>query len=378
MKVQSNQTPPERVTLAHHRQHPEISLRQYVRTKMLATADRVLTRKRIYLDTRYWILLRKVCLGSSADPLHAQILTRLRRLVSDGRVICPINANILAELLKQRDEVTRLATARLIDELSLGTALQSEEERVGTELMHCIQLALRGPVLLEPLERLVWTSPAYVLGFTSLMMKSLPKDELLAWQKSFVDYMWDVSLADQISGMGKIPEQLTVHWNTIADKLNREIAKHDVKVLPFTDLHVNEFKGALEADLPKLKEIFGDLYESETGSSHAAETSSAEGFARDLIDKLAAALRKNKLGRQLPSFVIRSGLHAGVRRSRKKLTGNDLHDFGHATAALAYCDYFATEKFLCHLIVNELRFDQRYDTTVVAEASEFLALLERI
>ena len=80
----------------------------------------------------------------------------------------------------------------------------------------------------------------------------------------------------------------------------------------------------------------------------------------------------------MPSLVIRSGLHAGVRRSRKKLTGNDLHDFGHATAALAYCDYFATEKFLWHLIVNELRFDQRYDTTVVAEASEFLALLERI
>lgn len=50
----------------------------------------------------------------------------------------------------------------------------------------------------------------------------------------------------------------------------------------------------------------------------------------------------------------------------------------HATAALAYCDYFATENFLCHMIVNELGFDQRYDTTVVAEASEFLALLERI
>ena len=378
MKGHSIQIPPEGMTLAYHRRHPEISLQQHVRSKMLATADRVLTRKRIYLDTRFWILLRKVCLGCSEDPLHAQILTRLRRLVSNGRVICPINANVLVELLKQRDEVTRLATAKLIDELSLGTALQSEEERVGTELMHCIQLALRGPALLEPLERLVWTSPAYVLGFASLMMKSLPKDELLAWQKSFVDYLWDVSLADQISGIGKIPEQLKGHWNTIADKLNREIAKHDVKVLPFTDLHVNEFKGALEVDLPKLKKIFGHLYERETGTPHAEETSSAEGFARDLIDKLAAALRKDKLGKQLPSLVIRSGLHAGVRRNRKKLTGNDLHDFGHANAALAYCDYFATEKFLRHLVVNELKLHQRYDTTVVAEGSEFLALLERI
>ena len=115
---------PDRITLDYHWRHPEISLERHFRSKFLTTADRVLARKTIYLDTRFWVLLREVCLGRSTDPQHGQILTQLRRLIAAGKVICLINADILAELLKQRDEMTRLATAKLIDELSLGTALQ--------------------------------------------------------------------------------------------------------------------------------------------------------------------------------------------------------------------------------------------------------------
>src|ERR1051325_11371440 len=153
MKNEPIDIPPDRITINYHLAHPEISLEGYVRSKMLATADRVLARKKVYLDTRFWILMRDVFLGRSKDRLHKQISEKLCQLVTAGRVICPINADTLAELLKQRDATTRLATAKLIDELSLGAALQSAEERVRTELMHCVQLSLRGQVALEPLER---------------------------------------------------------------------------------------------------------------------------------------------------------------------------------------------------------------------------------
>ena len=139
MKDQRSSIPPEIITLEYHLPHPEISIERHFRTKALATADRILARKVIYLDTRFWILLRDVCLERSIAPLHQEMFDQLRFLVNDGKVICPINADTLTELLKQRDETTRLATAKLIDELSLGAALQSQEERVGTELMHCVQ-----------------------------------------------------------------------------------------------------------------------------------------------------------------------------------------------------------------------------------------------
>ena len=369
--------PPERITLAYHQQHPEVSLERYVRSKVLATADRFLVRKSVYLDTRFWILLRDACLGRRKDSIHQQMLDRLRLLVDSGKVICPINANTLAELLKQSDQTTRLATAKLIDELSLGVALQSEAERTGTELMHCVHLSLRGPASLEPLERLVWTAPAYVLGHTFPMLKLLPEDKLLAYQKAFTDYFWDFPLADQLSYLKEIPADLHGRWDVLADNLNREIKEHDQKVLPFGELHLHEFRGGLELYLSTLEKIFSHVYEKGVGVPPSEDTRRKS--AQKLMNGLVEALRTGTIGRQLPSLIIRAGLHAGVRRNRgRQFTGNDLHDFGHATAALAYCDYFATERSLHHLVVNELKFDRRYETSVVAEPRDLLGLLEQI
>ena len=371
---------PDRITLDHHRQHPEISLEQYVRSKGLAIADRILARKVIYLDTRYWVLLREVSLGRSSHTILHKILSRLRYLVGAGKVICPINADILAELLKQSDATTRLATAKLIDELSLGTALQSEQERVDTELMHCVQLSLSGSAGLERLERLVWTSASYVFGYLFPTNDSISDEEMLAHQKAFTDYLWEFPLADVISLLPPLPQELTGRWDTIANKLNREIKKHDLEARTFAQLHLDEFKGALEGYLPTLVNIFGHFYEKRRGVAPPEEGRvHFEGAGRELIGKLGEALRTGKLGKQIPSLVIKAGLHAGFRRNRgRQFTGNDLHDFGHATAALAYCDYFATEKPLLHLVVNELKFDERYDVIVAAEPSEFLGLIEQL
>lgn len=380
MTDQPTSISPEKLTFDYHRQHPEISLERYVRSKMIATADRVLDRKVIYLDTRYWILLRDVVLGRPSDSILPNTLSRLRYLVGAGKVICPINADILAELLKQVDETTRLATAKLIDELSLGAALQSEEERVGTELNHWVQLTQSGPADLEPLERLVWGSPSYVLGHTFPTIDSFSDEENLACQKAFTDYLWDLPFADVISFLPPLPEELNGRWNAIADKLNREIKQHDITARSLRQLHVGEFIGVLYLYLPTLVNIFSRQYEKQMGVAPTEEERvQLEGVGRGLIGFLGDALRTNKLGRQVPSLVIKAGLHAAVRRNRgRQLTGNDLHDFGHAAAALAYCDYFATDRRLRHLVVNDLKFDERYEVIVVSEPSEFLGLIEQI
>jgi hypothetical protein len=64
------------------------------------------------------------------------------------------------------------------------------------------------------------------------------------------------------------------------------------------------------------------------------------------------------------------------RNRGRQFTGNDLHDFGHATAARGYCHYFATDRSLCHLVVN--KFDQRCETVVVAAPRDLLGLLDQI
>jgi hypothetical protein len=366
--------------LEYHRRHPDVSLQSHYRAKVLATADRVLSRKLIYLDTRYWITLRDVQLGRPRTSVDEELLTTLTNLVKADKIICPINANLFAELLKQSDEKTRVATAQLIDELSLGVALQPEEERIGTEIHHCALLSQRDGSVLEPLSPLVWTSVSYVLGFTNPEMDALGPVEKLACDKAFMDYFWDLPFSDQISTLGPAPEHLNTQWDLIAEKINTETKKHGKNPSSFKELHLHEFVGYLEGYLPTMTRIVQDMAAQAAGiAPSAVETAASEEGGKILLRILSEAFRQDKLGRQLPTVVIKSALYAAVRWNMKRqFTGNDLHDFGHASAALPYFDYFATDKGLKHLITNELKYDQKYDTVVMSEPGDFLSRMKEV
>src|SRR5438067_6345781 len=53
---------------------PYTTLFRSVRAKVLETADRALARKRIYLDTRYWVALRDVQLQRARSEEHTSEL----------------------------------------------------------------------------------------------------------------------------------------------------------------------------------------------------------------------------------------------------------------------------------------------------------------
>jgi hypothetical protein len=380
--LQSAANTPELIknALECHRRHPDVSLQSHFRAKVLATADRLLPRKLIYLDTRYWITLRDVQLGRPRTSVDGELLTTLTNLVKAGKVICPINANLFAELLKQRDDKTRVATAQLIDELSLGVALQPEEERIGTEIHHCALLNQRDADALEPLNRLVWTSVSYVLGFTNPEMDALTPAEKLACDKAFMDYFWGLPFADQISTLGPAPEYLNTRWDLIAERINTETKKHGKNPGSFKELHLHEFVGYLEGYLPTMTRIVQDMATQAAGiAPSSVETAASEEGGKTLLRILSETFRQDKLGKQLPTVVIKSALYAAVRWNMKRqFTGNDLHDFGHASAALPYFDYFATDKGLKHLITNELKYDQKYDVVVMSEPRDFLSRMKEI
>lgn len=374
MNTQQDSIAAATISLDYHRQHPEISLERYVRSSVLETGDRVLARKRIYLDTRYWVALRDVRLQRPRAVVDEELLEALTELVTGEKAICPINANILAELLKQRDEKTRLATARLIDDLSLGTAIQPEDERIGTEIMHCLQRSLGGAEALEPLERLVWTSVSYLLGYVFPTVEIISAPETLALQKAFTDQFWNISFVEQISMLPAAPKDFDDSWDRIAEKINRETQKYGGTPKSFKQVHLDEFVGFLDGFIPTMREIIRDVTAQNFGRSTVEGVQEAsEEDARILMRILREAFRQNKLSTQLPSVVIKSALYAAIRwNPKRQYKGNDLHDFGHASAALFYCDYFATDKGLCHLINNELRYDQKYDVVVVADAGSLL------
>jgi hypothetical protein len=149
--------------LQRHIASPYVTLDAHVQDCHIALSEGLRPRRIIYLDTKYWIILRDVVAGVRTADSEIELLNALRKLVSAGKAFCPLSESIFAEMLKQSDERTRIATAKMIDELSLGIALIPFEERVAMELRSFIYGQCRNMGAPEP-RSLPWTKLSYVLG----------------------------------------------------------------------------------------------------------------------------------------------------------------------------------------------------------------------
>ena len=97
---------------------------------------------------------------------------------------------------------------------------------------------------------------------------------------------------------------------------------------------------------------------------------------KKLFILFCAAVEKRKVRVVLRTIHIEALCHAAIRWDKKRqLTGNDLHDFHHAGAALAYCNVFLTEKPLQALLHQKhLGLTQDFPCKIISaipEATEF-------
>jgi hypothetical protein len=367
-------------TLEAHLASPTISYEQYRRQKELECADLVAARRSFYLDTRFWVHLRDADLGKPIPPVYNQLLSELRRGVNEGRIVCPFAADMLAEVYKQSDPTTRLATARLIDELSLNISLQSEPERLATELLHGIQAVRQNAPPQELLKRLVWTCSSFAVGHAMPSFTAFDAATELALQKSCLDAISRLGFVHQVLGEEDAyqPGEFNEEWIELADRLNSLNAENAKESKPRKQIEKEEFSSALEAYLPALRNVIRQIFVSTFNvEPHAATEAEFEKAASQIGGVIVEAFRLNRLKDNFPTFSIRAGLATAVRWDQKrKYKPNDFHDFGHAAAALPYFDVFATERSLKHLLVNDLKYDARFSTTIECEPDAVLKLLK--
>jgi hypothetical protein len=319
-----------------HRRHPDVSLQKHVRDKRCQLGAAVTSTQRIYLDLRFWLLFRDVSLGRSRDKTLSDLLDILRALVSEGRAICPISESVFIELLKQSDESTRCATAQLIDDLSLGVTLIPFDDRVRQELCNSFY-EQAGANNLIPLQQLVWTKLAYVLGEIHPSNTPFPPQEELVIQKAFSDHIWNISLVEMVGYMNKpLPP---FDWDALAARLNAGNRAHYSMIRSYTQAFRTEFEGGLSLFRGEMDMLAKELDE--------------RGYS-DFGTKLAHLSPKTRFeifSQSIPSLHINATCHAAVRWDQKRnLRGNDLFDFHHAHAALAYCDVFLTERPLASML----------------------------
>lgn len=363
-------------TFDKHTKEPNKSLEAYSKEKHLELGSYLHPKKIVYLDTKYWIKLRDASLGSALEGDDDELLVTISRLVDNGVCIFPISENTFIEVMKQCDPNSIKATARLIDKFSGGISLLGLEGRTYLELSHYIYKNLRQPVY--ETEKLVWTKLAYVMGFVSPNLGGVdPADQTLI-SKAFFDQMWAVSLVDMLEIMGPVDQEMLFEdRESFIRQMNRDQIKYKHENKSFKQMFMSEIAGLIDVNKDIIAEVINNI-DRKTFDAAFQEMSVGDGkLAGNMIYNL---FRLNKINTELPSFKIMSGLYAAVRWDKKqKFKKNDMHDFGHAAAALPYCDYFFTERPLTSLITqNMLAYDKLYNCNVQWKVGSVLDALNAL
>ena len=363
-------------TLKYHLENPSETVDSFARRKHLDLSSHIRPAKKVYLDTNFWVDLCNAHTGRPVRERVSELAGVLEDLVSRHLIVCPISAATFAEIFKQTDPHTLKTTVQIVDSLSQGIAILDSEERVRLEVFHFVREKTHRREALHPLADLVWTRVAYVLGFTSPTLDTLPQDMDTAVQKAFVDQMWSVSLTDMLDVLGD-NAALMPRLNDYSEKLNRGKFAHLHDHSSFNDLFLAELAGMLDVYRPTLADLMRHLLES---SKQSVDEDATRQAGTALANEMYQAFRSNKITNELPSFRVNAGLHAAVRwDAKRKYKPNDAHDFHHAVAAVPYCDFFLTDGSLRQLVNDKrLQFSSFFSCRTFSDISDAHSALTQI
>lgn len=351
-------------TFDKHKKEPETTVYEYLRRKCIQLGKYVLTRKIVYLDTKFWIIIRDVSIGRRTTKIEKGFYRKVIELEQQGKCIFPINEDIFIEVFKQTDPMTLDETLRLIDLLSKGVSLINLDDRISLEILHFMLKSTGSDVY--DCNDLIWTKVSYNMGFVTPSNDKLDKatDQLI--QKAFIDQMWSISLRDMVKIMRKNGGHKPPKMHSIANSLNEGKFQHTHENSSFQEMFLSELAGMLDVYKSGFPEIMAKIYKQKTGKTATEgeiKNSEAEGLVSNMIYNL---FKMDKVHDELPTFRVLSGLYAATRWDKaQKFEDNDLHDFRHAAAALPYADYFFTEKGLAHLLTqSSTAYDKLYRCNV--------------
>lgn len=357
--------------IQRHKAQADISVYEYFRELQRTLTETTSEKRRVYLDTKYWILLRDVVLGRARNNTHTEILRLLRYLVLNDIVICPLSDAAYIESMQQSDEVTRLATAELMDELSCGIAVVTEETRVRNEFLNFFA---------DPNAEIntsrdeVWVKTGFVLGENLPYVKEWDENTNRFSQKSFIDLIWHQSVADFAKQDHN--KDFTAFIES-ANKINVKMVLHADEIRSFEQAVQAEFSGCVKQFN---KELAARVL-SNMGLVHAKPEEVNE-FQTSMQTMLFNLFRSKPdfMLKRVPTLFIHAMCHAAIRWNKgRKIDSHWLLDIHHACAGLAYHDAMFTEHPLRALLISgKMRLDQRSDTVVLSAEQDVINYLQSL
>lgn len=342
-------------------------------------AQNVVSKERVYLDTKFWNTFCDVELDQITSGPAFDVLTTLRRLCEVGRVVCPVEYNVLNEVLRQRLPAKRAATAALVDELSAGTVIAAAPDRVFLETLRFAQCAMRNEADGPPPIDEVWTRPAFAIGHLTPDSHGLSESDH-AWVVTRThEQLWDLRFRDIVDGLSREPAPV-VYDPEVVRQINADKRDPANQHAEFRELYLSEVHGVVDAYESSLVAVTSYL-RAQAGGDPSKVTDEERTRTTDLWKRMIVNAFRHRgaiMARRFPTIHTYASAYARVRRDvARSFHPNDFADFGHAAAALGYCTCFATERSLAQLI-RQSKLDVQYGVDVVTDCgqlSEWLASL---
>lgn len=366
--------------LAHHLENGHVSLDDHLREMAARSARKLECRRRLYLDTKYWVYIRDALLERPQKPEHPEILEGLRRLVASGKAICPVSDVAFAELASQSDDETRTATALLLDELSLGTALRTEEERFGLELTEFLTHPEQATGKVQTRDA-AWTAPCFTFGVMVPTSEDVSPEVNLAVQKATIDELWSITFAELASDS-------TAHlqWKEAcertAKKINADVREFASQATSFKVTFKSEVVGGLSAAEHVVRRV---ALEDALRKGLDVQKLRPDERERlyDLVMRILVNsfdLARTKMALRMPTTYVHAACHAAIRLDRqRKFDGNFLRDLHHGAAATPYFDAMFTEKTLRILLTaGNVAADKTFGCHIVSKDAGILDYLSQI
>ena len=320
---------------------------------------------------KYWILIREAHLGRPQKSLHLDLLYKMKQLVSSNKGLFPISQTLFLELNKQSDRKTRQATAQLMDELSRGISICGLDERIEIEIRNFLheRMKLNTYKIVEH----VWTKSSCLFGLFDSPVNDIK------YKKSFIDYLWRISLVDILTIMGG--KSLNPdNRKTIADKLNSDNVKHSDEIKSFEQTYLYEIAGVLDLFKKFIADTTEKIFlEEASQDSKITKEEKEEGMSKMYV-LFVNLFKLGKVSKYMPTADTYARCHASIRwDKRRKIDSNDIYDIEHATEALGYYDAFLTEKsFKTLLTTKHISAGDRFGCTVISEEKKAIQYLDTI
>lgn len=347
---------------------------EYYQCKQKTLSSSLVGIKKIYLDTRYWVIFRDVLAGKERTEYDIKLFQKVFSLVQAGQAICPYSEEVLLEFKKQKDPKTLKESINALDLLSKGVCFVSLDERVKHEIKNLMKLSNGGELESLGMPENIFTKSGYALGFvgpTSVLGEMGPTNDIV---KSMIDFTWSLELSKMLERLGADKFLRDFHVHDISDVLNQGKIDNENENTSYEQMYRSELGGIVDVYSDHIHAVWRD---------HCIEV--GQETSKEMLDSGVSSLQKilfngieyGKLKMIVPTFHILASIHAFTRwDKRRKYKPNDWSDFNHAIYALPYCDYFFTEGSLKTLLTTKkLQLDKLFKCLVFSDSQDAYNML---